>query len=328
MGRASDSDSVPAARRTSVVLVALVEVMLLAAVLVVVRWLPAAEPAHATGQERIDIADVPEPGPEPAVLPGASTGTYTWNCGRNEEGHRNSANFVASPGMQPRHLHAHEYVGNRSTDVDSTDASLAAATTTCDNGDLSTYYWPVLMVTGAGYPGHGRVRTPAAVTLTFLGSPAGPVVDMPRFLRATIGNARALTEPGIATSATWTCASTPRRRTDRYPRCSAGDQVLRVFEFPSCWDGRRVDSPDHRTHLVAATAGGACPHATFAVPRLRLTVAYDLPAGADFVIDAFPDQHYDPRTDHAFFVNIMPDQVMAAVIRCLNSGRVCSSADS
>ncbi|WP_063763700.1 DUF1996 domain-containing protein [Actinoplanes subtropicus] len=326
MGNASAGrDRTAAARRATVALVVLVELLLLTAVLVATRRLPGAQPAAGADRGRVDIADVPEPGPEPAALPGAATGTYTWNCGHNAEGHRNSANVVASPGKVPPQLHAHEYVGNLSTDDDSTDASLAAARTTCDNGDQSTYFWPVLLVRGAGMDGHGQVRTPASVVLTFLGNPVAPVVAMPRFLRAAVGNARALTEPMLATSPTWTCSSTPRRRTDGYPRCPAGDQVLRVFEFPSCWDGRRLDSPDHRAHLVAPGPGGACPHATFPVPRLRMTVAYDVPAGADFVVDAFPDQNYDSRTDHAFFISIVPDRVMAQVVRCLNSGRTCSS---
>ena len=80
----------------------------------------------------------------PAPGPGASTGTVTESCGRDEEGHRNSDNLVVCPGLAHGAHHTHDYVGNLSTTAFSTDASLAAARTTCTNGDRSTYYWPVL----------------------------------------------------------------------------------------------------------------------------------------------------------------------------------------
>ncbi|GGK36098.1 hypothetical protein GCM10010124_30940 [Pilimelia terevasa] len=256
----------------------------------------------------------------------AGTGSYTWSCGRNEIGHRNSANVVVTPGSTGPVHHTHEYVGNTSTGADSTDASLAAAGTTCDNDDRSTYYWPVLRLAppDGGQDGqHGAIQTPAAVTLTLYGSPVGPVVAPPGGLRAAVGDALAVTDGGRHAAATWTCADSPRRRTDRYPRCGPGQRVLRVFDFPSCWDGRRTDSRDHREHLVPTAADGHCPPRTFPVPQLQVIVAYDLPTGRRFLVDAFADQNHSPRTDHAFALNLMPAPVLAEAVSCLNAGRAC-----
>ncbi|NUT45949.1 MAG: DUF1996 domain-containing protein [Saccharothrix sp.] len=77
---------------------------------------------------------------------GASTGTFTVDCGRNENGHFNPDNFIAQPGVRNGAQHLHDYVGNVSTDADSTDESLLEADTTCKNGDKSTYYWPVVRI--------------------------------------------------------------------------------------------------------------------------------------------------------------------------------------
>jgi hypothetical protein len=291
-----------------------VELMLAATVAFVPLWTPA-----RTGAAYVEISAAE---PAPAV---PATRAYTWSCGHNAEGHRNTANVVVAPGVPGPPHHVHEYVGNLSTDVDSTDASLAGAGTSCPDGDLSTYYWPVLR-TGAraGASEHGEIAAPAAVTLTAFGSPAGPVVAMPPLLRGAVGDANAATTPAGLAARTWTCSGAADRRTDRYPLCPRGQGVVRVFDFPSCWDGRRLDSPNHRAHLVFPGAGGACPAGTFAVPRLRITAEYPRPDRDRFAIDSFPPQRGAPQTDHAFFVNLMPERLMARVVGCLNKRAECT----
>ncbi|MGY0235513.1 DUF1996 domain-containing protein [Longispora urticae] len=269
--------------------------------------------AGCGGPYQVDLADVPPAPPAPPTLPGASTGTFTWDCGRNAEGHRNADNMIASPGERGAAHHVHDYVGNLSTDATSTDASLAGAATTCGNGDLSTYYWPVLRT---GEPHHGPIRSPTSVRLVYHGNPTSPVLPLPRFTRASTGDAKG----GPLVRASWTCEGRTDRLTTKYPNCAK--ETIRVYDFPSCWDGRRTDSPNHRDHLVFPAANGACPPSTFAVPRLRLTVSYDL-RGAEYSIDTFPQLKGDPRTDHADLVTVMPDPLTATVVSCLNAGRNC-----
>ncbi|GAA5192358.1 hypothetical protein GCM10023322_51800 [Rugosimonospora acidiphila] len=311
---------------------------------------PAAADAALLGPDFVDIGSVPDGPPAPVPVAGAATGTYTWDCGRNEEGHRNTANVVVVPGVPGPIHHVHDYVGNTSTDVNSTIDSLAAGGTTCTNGDKSTYYWPVLRlipddhtqhevaaplpsggaVTGGANgdqvdPHADEIQVPASVRLTYYGNPRTPVVAMPYLLRGTVGDATAITDGGADAVATWTCSDTPRKRTTKYPICAPGTQVLRVFDFPSCWDGRQLDSTDHRAQLVFPTAGGGCPVDTFAVPRLQIVLAYNLPSRVRYRIDAFDGQNFSPLTDHAFFVNLMPDQVMTRIVRCLNTGEACDA---
>ena len=273
---------------------------------------------ESLGPDYVRIAEVPAGPPETSV------GSYVWDCGRNEIGHRSTANIVLTPDGAGSVHHVHDYLGNLSVDLGSTVASLAGGGTTCTNGDESTYYWPVLRVVDRRDDGHGgSVLVPAAINLTFLGNARGPVVEMPRLLRGAVGDAYALTNGGARAAPVWSCSATPERRSMRYPICPAGQRVLRIFDFPSCWDGRRVDSGDHRQHLVFPAPGGGCPISTFAVPRLRIVVAYDVPAGIRFRIDSFATQRHSPRTDHAFFINLMPEALMTEVVRCLNAGRSC-----
>ncbi|MFC3448025.1 DUF1996 domain-containing protein [Amycolatopsis speibonae] len=85
-------------------------------------------------------ADKPRPGRN------ASTGSFTVDCGRNENGHFNPDNFIAQPGIRNGAQHLHDYVGNLSTNADSDNNSLLGAGTTCENGDESTYFWPVVRI--------------------------------------------------------------------------------------------------------------------------------------------------------------------------------------
>ncbi|WP_329790014.1 DUF1996 domain-containing protein [Lentzea sp. DG1S-22] len=253
-------------------------------------------------------------------------------CGANEERHLNADNPVVSPGIPFGAHHTHEYVGNRSADAGSTDDSLAAASTTCEKDDLSTYYWPVLrLIDGTGHDAHadggglhgntGEVLAPSSAEIRYEGSPVSPVLPMPRFLRLITGDPAAFTNDyGPNTRARWGCSDQPGRHTSKYPLCGSAT-TLRSYEFGSCWDGNNTDSASHRTHVVFPLAGGTCPPKTFPIPRLRVTVGYDIPAGRPFAIDSFAEELRDPATDHGMFINVMPQARMAELVGELNRSR-------
>ncbi|WP_313888199.1 DUF1996 domain-containing protein [Lentzea alba] len=266
------------------------------------------------------------------VLTEPDTPSVVIQCGTNEERHLNADNPVVSPGIPFGAHHTHEYVGNKSADARSTNASLAAAPTTCEKGDLSTYYWPVLRLTDrAGHDAHadggglhgntGEVLKPKSVEIRYDGNPVSGVLPMPRFLRLITGDPSAFTnDHGPNTRARWGCADKPGRYTTKYPLCGNATTV-RSYDFGSCWDGNNTDSASHRTHVVFPLVSGACPPKTFPIPRLHVTVGYDIPAGRPFAIDSFPEEMRDPATDHAMFINVMPEALMSEVVRQLNRSR-------
>lgn len=282
----------------------------------------------------IDIAQVPITVATISTGPDASTGSFTSICGKNAERHLNADNAVISPGLPFGAHHTHEYVGNVSTNADSDERSLSSAGTTCEGGDLSSYFWPVLRLTDAvGHDAHaegggvhgntGEVLPPRSVAITYTGSPAGKVVPMPRFLRMITGNPSAFTSGGENGRAQWGCTGYPDRRTPKYPMCPDGSLLTRTFEFPSCWDGRNVDSSSHRSHVAFPADNGVCPVTTFPMPRLRMVVEYAVPKGRPFAVDSFPEERRDPSTDHAMFINVLPDAKMTQLTACLNRGRHC-----
>lgn len=279
-----------------------------------------------------DIRSAPTRAATPSH-PGAATGTWTSRC--TLTGHRNIDNVVLQPGKVGGAHHTHEYAGNTSTNALSTDESLAAAPTTCDRDDRSTYYWPVLrLVTergpdadaaGGGKDGnHGRIVDPDSVLIRYHGNAVSNVVAMPRFMRSVTGNPTAVSDGGKLTDhVTWTCSGERQRVSRHYPRCAEGQQVVRVLEFPSCWNGLNTDSAGHRAHLRFPVAGGACAADSFPVPRLVVELSYSLAPNARYAIDSFPSEGRSPITDHAMFVGAMPDALMTEVVDCLNQGRAC-----
>ncbi|MFI1753012.1 DUF1996 domain-containing protein [Streptomyces sp. NPDC020571] len=276
----------------------------------------------------------------------ASTGSFATSCGVNAEGLFNSDNLIAAPGVSNGAHHFHDYVGNQANDALASDDDLAAGATSCaDQGDKSSYYWPVLRLQngtaeqdaqspGGGIEGNaGEIVTPAEVTLTFEGNERGKVTEMPRLLRIITGDAKAFVNGNTNANASWSCTGfEDRQLKDKYPLCPSGSDVVRTFTFQSCWDGRNIDSANHRTHMAFAAADGSCPEGFRAVPRLVQRVVYDVaaPSLEDggrtvplFAVDSFPEQLHKPVTDHSDFINVFDEDLMREMVECINLGREC-----
>ncbi|WP_411090163.1 DUF1996 domain-containing protein [Streptomyces sp. 049-1] len=303
------------------------------------------------GPVAADYADIKSVQPNVVKAPrqkNASNGSFTTSCGVNAEGLFNSDNLIAAPGVGNGAHHFHDYVGNQDSNAFSSDEDLAAAETSCaDQGDKSSYYWPVVRLQngtaeqdaqspGGGIEGNaGEIVTPAEVTLTFEGNERGKVVEMPRLLRIITGDAKAFVNGNANANASWSCTGfEDRQLKDKYPLCPSGSDVVRTFTFQSCWDGRNIDSANHRTHMAFATADGGCPEGFKAVPRLVQRVVYDVdaPSLQDggrtvplFAVDSFPEQLHKPVTDHSDFINVFDEGLMREMADCINSGRECGA---
>ncbi|MEU5624758.1 DUF1996 domain-containing protein [Streptomyces tendae] len=301
------------------------------------------------GPVAADYADIESVQPDVVPAPRqkkASTGSFATSCGVNAEGLFNSDNLIAAPGVGNGAHHFHDYVGNQANDAFASDEDLAAADTSCaDQGDKSSYYWPVLRLQngtaeqdaqspGGGIEGNaGEIVTPAEVTLTFEGNERGKVTEMPRLLRIITGDAKAFVNGNTNANASWSCTGfEDRQLKDKYPLCPSGSDVVRTFTFQSCWDGRNIDSANHRTHMAFAAADGSCPEGFRAVPRLVQRVVYDVaaPSLEDggktvplFAVDSFPEQLHKPVTDHSDFINVFDEDLMGEMVECINSGREC-----
>lgn len=234
--------------------------------------------------------------------------------------------------------HKHDYVGNQANNAFASDDDLANGETTCnEQGDKSTYYWPVIRLQngqneadanedGGGKDGNvGEIQTPSEVTLQFVGNATSKVTAMPRFLRIITGDAKAFVNGDANANASWSCTGfEDRQLKDKYPICPAGSQVVRSFAFQSCWDGQNTDSANHRTHVAFADENGQCQEGFQAIPQLKQRIVYDIPPGPGFAVDSFPEQLHKPITDHGDFINVFDDDVMTKMVDCINTGKECN----
>lgn len=302
------------------------------------------------GPVAADFVDITKVRPNvraPRKAATASTGVFTTKCGVNANKLYNSDNVIVAPGVTNGAHHMHDYVGNQANDAFASDQTLAAGKTSCRNqGDKSTYYWPVLRLRdgtkefdadklGGGAEGNiGRILTAKAATLNFVGSPRGKVVAMPKFLRVITGDAKAFTNGTANANASWSCTGFENKvqLKDKYPLCPSGSDVVRTFKFQSCWDGRNTDSANHRAHVAFADASGRCPSGFKAIPQLvqRLVYDVDAPSLKDngktrpfFALDGFPEQAHKPVTDHGDFINVFDGRLMKKMVQCINTGRRC-----
>ncbi|MGC9501526.1 DUF1996 domain-containing protein [Streptomyces sp. WG7] len=306
--------------------------------------------AGPVADDFIDIDDV-EPGSRnsrnglAADGDGGSTGSFTTDCGVNENDLFNSDNLIAAPGVDNGAHHVHDYVGNQDNDAFSSDEDLANADTSCRNqGDRSTYYWPVLRLQdgteefdandlGGGADGNvGRILQPAQAELRFVGNQQSDVVAMPKFLRIITGDAKSFTNGDANANSSWSCTGFEDRQvTDKYPICPEGSQVVRTANFQSCWDGQNIDSANHRDHVAFVQEDGSCANGFRAIPQLQVRLVYDIPAPAvengevrnPYAVDSFPEQLHKPITDHNDFINVMDEGLMNEVVDCINSGKDC-----
>jgi hypothetical protein len=276
---------------------------------------------------------------------GGSTGSFTTNCGTNENENRNSDNVIVAPGVSNGAQHQHDYVGNQDNDAFTSDEQFLQADTSCQNqGDKSTYYWPVLRVQdgqnevdanapGGGQDGNvGTIQQVAQVELKFVGNKKSDVVAMPTALRIITGDAKAFTNGLKNANTSWSCTGFEDRQvTDKYPICPEGSSVVRTSNFQSCWDGQNIDSANHRDHVAFVQADGSCPQGFQAIPQLQAKLVYDIPAPQiengqvqnAYALDGFPEQLHKPITDHNDFINFFDENVMNEMVQCINNGEDC-----
>jgi hypothetical protein len=211
---------------------------------------------------------------------------------------------IVHPG-EPGASHQHEFFGNTTTDADSTYASLQAGGTTCRiAADKAGYWVPTLYADGT------RIA-PIRVNAYYLrGRGLDRTVAFPAGLKVVAGNGEA-TAPQSTAITGWKCSGIRVTALNAAPvACPAGSHEVLVVRFPDCWNGKDLDSADHRSHL-AYRVGRNCPAGyPVRVPRLSLNVHYDLSA-----VDNLTLSSGSIYSAHADFFNAWNQAVLARLVR-------------
>jgi hypothetical protein len=224
--------------------------------------------------------------------------------------HQNNDDPIVFPRQRGR-SHHHTFFGNTSTDAFSTPASLRAAGTTCDiEQDTAAYWVPTL------HDDRGPVR-PTGATVYYVRRTFEPVRPFPAGLKMIAGDAAAR-RPQDRRVTSWSCGRFGGEASSTVPTCEAGRRSsLRLqVNFPNCWDGRNLDSAEHRRHM-AYSARGACPAShPVEVPAISLVVRYPVAGGPGAQLASGGQ-----LSGHADFVNAWDQEALATLVERYLNGR-------
>jgi hypothetical protein len=256
--------------------------------------------------------------------------------------HTNDDDPIVYPGL-PGKSHPHTFFGNTSTDAGSTLTSLRRADTTCKpSADKAAYWVPTL------FQGNREIR-PAKAQFYFNLRGYGHMHAFPAGLKMVAGNAHAF-RPQSTDVVYWACANSETARSAplaRPPASCAGIPIklkkgffkacpscraqplpppartTKLFlelhvNFPDCWDGQHLDSPDHQSHM-AYSRNYVCPRShPVKVPLIRLTLRYPISDGRGVWLSSG-----GVLTGHADFFNAWDERFLTKLVDVCFHDRPC-----
>jgi hypothetical protein len=178
---------------------------------------------------------------------------------------------IVMPGMAGM-SHYHQFFGNRSTDENTTPASLLAnRPSTCRNrADFSAYWAPQL------WQGSTAIA-PTSITILYAKTVTSAVVAHPAGMALIAGNAKATTAQDLSV-VSWYCGNNVQNGSATPPVCTGNQDLVGLIRFPECWNGKDLDSTDHKSHVTYAV-NGVCAASTVALPQIQMHIHY--PAQTD-----------------------------------------------
>ncbi|WP_218133601.1 DUF1996 domain-containing protein [Lentzea fradiae] len=227
--------------------------------------------------------------------------------------HRLPDDPIVLPNL-PGASHMHSFFGNVSTNAHTTVEDLDKAETSCNpKKDLSSYWVPTLLV-------DGQPVEPTGTTFYYLGEGVrddvtARIQPLPHGLRIVAGNAKA-TAPDGSTQSRWSCLHAGHVEPSKdFVNCPEGSMLESYLDFPQCWNGKDLDSADHKSHMAYPVAN-ECPSThPVPVPKLRQVLRYPVTGDpARIKLASGPG-----FTMHGDFFNAWPEEDMALRVRdCIN----------
>jgi len=308
----------------------------------------------------VDTANlpVPQPGvsvpmltaaaaPPPLPAPGdwEHDGAFRLLCNWAKMSYDDPIVYPGVPGM----AHHHTFFGNTAIDAFTTPENIRSkGNASCRGGtiNLSGYWVPSMIDTATHKPLAPRFLLIYYKTGAWTYMNDGSVIQpIPAGLRMITGNSSG-SAPGIGNFQCFMPA-TGEARPGTYgasipPACLPGDNVRMRIEFPQCWDGVNLDSPDHKSHMARteqfwsgdpAKQSRCPPSHPVVLPLITFAVDYEVPAGANTRNWRLSSDVYDPAQPggysmHADWMNGW-DKTISDLwgVKCMRERRDCGSAD-
>jgi hypothetical protein len=264
---------------------------------------------------------------------------------------------------KPGASHLHYPFGASPFDAYMTADTLARVTvSTCNNGTTKTLnrsgYWIPALVDDQGFVRmadwialyYKRMTANSPACTGIGGNRTGICVGLPNQIRFLAGwDQFAPDEPGKGNS--WYCSGGTGghfRDLDAVFQsgCKPGDDLIADLAFPNCWDGKHLDSPNHRDHVAWGSYGSwgyyKCPDShpyLFPQPetKYKWTVTADMigtrPDGSVYSRIRLASDHMKPgakpgETFHGDYIEGWVGEAKRMWIdHCINRGLNCSGGD-
>jgi hypothetical protein len=288
-----------------------------------------------------------------AIPPSASpdvVGAFRFICNAGQLLHDDPIVFPGQPGKS----HLHQFYGNTSANAYSTYESLrTSGSSTCMSPLNRSAYWMPAMLDGKGsvirpdyvaiYYKRRPITDPKCSLTSGDARAEGNCIPLPNGLKFIFGFDM-LTGKARTGSLYFNCDG-PGATQGHYESipaaiatCPAGAKIGAVVNAPSCWDGKNLDSPNHRDHVAYKEYGSwgyaKCPSThPFVIPDFTLQAWWSIGASDDLSQWRLSSDEMRPdlphgSTFHADWFGAWDNTVMSMwTDNCINKKLNCSGGD-
>ena len=264
----------------------------------------------------------------------SDVGAFRVQC---DPSHMSNDDPIVYPNQQGA-AHHHTFYGNTSVNYKSNLAALSTTgNSTCTGGTMNrTSYWHPTLINTANNAPVVPDRALFYYKTGYDGVPASMVVPPPKGLRMIVGNAKA-TSAAESAGARYLCVSDSKPFqgwNDHIPNCAVGEVMEMSVDFPQCWDGKNLDSPDHKSHMAFANesnpTANKCPAThPVAIPKITMTVNYSVTTANEATKWRLASDNYSKSlpggySGHADYAWGWDETIMAGIVKnCLNKSLDC-----
>jgi hypothetical protein len=232
-------------------------------------------------------------------------GEFRFTCTAGQLSHDDPIVYPGQPGKS----HLHQFFGNTGTNANSNYQSLrttggSTCTRSASTSPQRSAYWMPAMMDGAGnavkpdWVNTYYKRYPASdprCAVTSDPAVTGQCVEMPNGLRFILGYNMANGKGGstdvnsadywamgfdcvtrdVANQVSLTGVQHTMADIVATGKCPAGSWLRAFVRFPACWDGKNLDTPDHRSHMTFGVVAVGCPaDHPYNVPEIAIQAYY------------------------------------------------------